>query len=329
MGPAVDNPMNYLEKLAEYNTDVYVRLEPIIKNAVEFDTGQLTDLTGEQFTTLVEQIKSLIYQAKNDKQIIDGQDKIDLEIAIEPILAKLDEIITVKNLQDIGMGGTPTRFEEIRYLFQGLESSGSRVEHMMDNFDGEFRSGAGATLERETAMAGPFTRLIWRPVKNALDAYRPERNNYTKKYAEMLQMLVDADRLGKDAIEANEIGFRFGNGGTVPGKVELLGAMLHIGNNSNKRKLLLGRGWATKLEDGSIDTTAWDSFMERMEDEGYINKDDWDFLQEVRDLNEEMSLGKIKITKEVYGYYFKEIEATPIVNKFGTYRGDMCLRSRS
>ena len=38
--------MNYLEKLAEYNTDVYVRLEPIIKNAVEFDTGQLTDLTG-------------------------------------------------------------------------------------------------------------------------------------------------------------------------------------------------------------------------------------------------------------------------------------------
>ena len=54
------------------------------------------------------------------------------------------------------MGGTPTRFEEIRYLFQGLESSGSRVEHMMDNFDGAFRSGAGATLERETVMAGIY-----------------------------------------------------------------------------------------------------------------------------------------------------------------------------
>ena len=28
------------------------------------------------------------------------------------------------------------------------------------------------------------------------------------------------------------------------GKAELLGAMLHTGNKSNLRKLLLGRGWA-------------------------------------------------------------------------------------
>ena len=238
VGPAIDSPMDYVDKLKLYNADVYERLAPIIQDAVDFNSRELTDLTGQQFTTLTEQIKSLIYQARNDKQIIDGQNKVDLEFAIEPILARLDEIITQKNLKEIGMDGTPTRFEEIRYIFQGFESSGSRVEHMMDNLDGAVRSGAGATLERETAMAGPFTRLIWRPVKNALDAYRPERNKYTKKYAAMLQMLVDADRIGKDAIEANEIGFRFGNGGTVPGKVELLGAMLHIGNNSNKRKLL-------------------------------------------------------------------------------------------
>ena len=178
----------------------------------------------------------------------DGQ-KVSLEREVATLSYELDRIAFIKNNEAIGQKGTLTRMEEVRYMFQGLESTTARVEHMMDNFDGAFRSGAGATLERETAMAGPFTRLIWRPVKNALDAYRPERNKYTKKYAAMLQMLVDVDRIGKDAIEANEIGFRFGNGGTVPGKVELLGAMLHIGNNSNKRKLLLGRGWATKLED--------------------------------------------------------------------------------
>ena len=180
VGPAIDSPMDYVDKLKLYNADVYERLAPIIQDAVDFNSKELTDLTGQQFTTLAEHIKSLIYQARNDKQIIDGQDKVDLEFAIEPILARLDEIITQKNLKEIGMDGTPTRFEEIRYIFQGFESSGSRVEHMMDNFDGAFRSGAGATLERETAMAGPFTRLIWRPVKNALDAYRPERNKYTK-----------------------------------------------------------------------------------------------------------------------------------------------------
>ena len=61
--------------------------------------------------------------------------------------------------------------------------------------------------------------------------------------------------------------------------------------------------------------------MSRMEDEGYINKDDWDFLQEVWDLNEEMKPIAQQAHKEVYGYYFQEIEATPIVNRFGTYRG--------
>ena len=321
VGPAVDNPTIYLDKLAAYNQDVYLRLQPIIEDATSFGAKELTDLTAQQFETLYEQIQSLDYQSRMDKVIEKDGKKVSLEREVATLSYELDRIAFIKNNEAIGQKGTLTRMEEVRYMFQGLESTTARVEHMMDNFDGAVRAGAGATLDRATAEAGPFTKLIWRPVKNALDAYRPERNKFTKKYAAMLQMLADAGRLGKEKIVSHEIDFTFGNGGTVPGKVELLGAMLHIGNSSNKRKLLLGRGWAEKLSDGSIDTSKWDAFMARMENEGYINKDDWDFLQEAWDLNEEMKPIAQKAHREVYGYYFKEIEATPIVNKFGTYRG--------
>tara|TARA_B100002019_G_scaffold120941_1_gene103882 strand:- start:3732 stop:12302 length:8571 start_codon:yes stop_codon:yes gene_type:complete len=321
VGPAVDNPTIYLDKLAAYNQDVYLRLQPIIEDATSFGAKELTDLTAQQFETLYEQIQSLDYQSRMDKVIEKDGQKVSLEREVAKLSYELDRIAFIKNNEAIGEKGTPTRMEEIRYAFQGLESTTARVEHMMDNFDGAVSAGAGATLDRATAEAGPFTKLIWRPVKNALDAYRPERNKFTKKYAAMLQMLADAGRLGKEKIVSHEIDFTFGNGGTVPGKVELLGAMLHIGNVSNKRKLLLGRGWANKLSDGSIDTSKWDAFMARMENEGYITKDDWDFLQEVWDLNEEMKPIAQKAHREVYGYYFKEIEATPIINKFGTYRG--------
>ena len=55
-------------------------------------------------------------------------------------------------------------------------------------------------------------------------------------------------------------------------KVELLGALLHTGNLSNKTKLLVGRGWGSLREDGSLDSTKWDAFEKRMQDEGYLTK---------------------------------------------------------
>ena len=50
------------------------------------------------------------------------------------------------------------------------------------------------------------------------------------------------------------IAYTFGSESHGRGKVELLGAMLHTGNDSNLRKLLLGRKWGKLREDGSLDT---------------------------------------------------------------------------
>ena len=75
--------------------------------------------------------------------------------------------------------------------------------------------------------------------------------------------------LGVSRISAPELGYEFGHSKGGSGKAELLHAILHTGNESNKRKLLLGRGWAATMGDGeSIDTGRWDRFIERMIREG-------------------------------------------------------------
>ena len=92
------------------------------------------------------------------------------------------------------------------------------------------------------------------------------------------------------------------------GKAELLGAMLHTGNTSNLRKLLLGRGWADINEDGSMNTTKWNTFVDRMINEGVLTNEDFVFLQEVWDLNQQMLPLLQNAHRDVYGYFFKTVE---------------------
>ena len=215
--------------------------------------------------------------------------------------------------------GKKARF--VRGLQQG-KSILRRVEHWADGMDGATQTGeglvGGVVLKRDEFGAGPFTKYIWRPVKDALNKYRIERANYTKQYSEMLSRL-DID---KKPITSDELGYTFGNESGGQGKLELLGAMLHTGNESNLRKLLLGRkGWGERNEDGSVNTSRWDAFIDRMKAEGILTAKDYQFMQDVWDLNERMKPLLQKAHMEVFGYYFKEIEATPIVNRFGSFRG--------
>jgi hypothetical protein len=84
---------------------------------------------------------------------------------------------------------------------------------------------------------------------------------------------------------------------------------------------LLGRGWARELGDGTIDTTRWDAFRLRMISEGVITKADMDFIQAVWDLNEELKPQAQRAHHDLFGYYFKEVQPTPVTTPWGVYRG--------
>ena len=325
LGPAVDKPSAYTDKLQAYNPDMFEQLKPLIEDLTNEGGQDIKDLTTEKFDTVYEMIQTLWYQSRRDKQVVIEGKRVELEAVVDELVDVMSRMKTpeplgvteaVPGFSFRGMG--KTRFA--RAMQQG-KAMLRRIEHWCDGMDGATKTGKGligsVVLERDEVQAGAFTRYIWRPVKDALNEYRIERTNYTKRYSQMISKL----NLPKGKIVSGEFGYTFGNANGDFGKAELLGAMLHTGNTSNLRKLLLGRGWAALNEDGSINTTAWDTFVARMINEGVLTKEDYTFLQEVWDLNEQMKPLIQKAHNDVYGYYFKEVEATPTVNRYGSFRG--------
>ena len=69
-----------------------------------------------------------------------------------------------------------------------------------------------------------------------------ERAQTLKRYRDLLKAIEPTLKPGR--IAAPELGYTFGFSKGDAGKAELLHAILHTGNESNKRKLLLGHGWA-------------------------------------------------------------------------------------
>jgi len=318
LGPAVDKPSAYTDKLQAYNPDMFEQLKPLIEDLTNEGQQDIKDLTGEKFDTVYEMIQTLWYQSRRDKQIVIEGKRVELEAVVDELVGVMSRMETPT---PVGVEAAPrTRVRFKRAMQQG-KAMVRRIEHWADGMDGATKTGQGligsVVLERDEVQAGAFTRYIWRPVKDALNKYRVERANYTKKYSQMISRLD----LPKGKITSGEFGYTFGNANGDFGKAELLGAMLHTGNTSNLRKLLLGRGWASINEDGSINTVAWNTFVTRMINEGVLTAKDYTFLQEVWDLNEQMKPLIQKAHNDVYGYYFKEVEATPIVNKYGSYRG--------
>ena len=256
------------------------------------------------------------YQSRREKQIVIEGQKLELEPIINELVERMDVMPKVKKT---GVTEAQSNLDKLHSKLQDTKAQLRRVEHWADGMDGADIQGSGAVLDRAGLEAGAFTKYIWRPVKNSLNEYRTAQIKFTKKYAEMLEQ-VD---FGNDVIVANEFDkpYTFGKQHNGRGKAELLGAMLHTGNKSNLRKLLLGRGWGKLREDGTLDTRQWDVFVKRMEDSNILTKKDYDFLQDVWNLNKEMLPLLQKTHKDVFGYYFKEIEASPTINKYGTYEG--------
>ena len=319
VGPAVENPAQYTEKLRAYNPDLFEQLKPIIEELTRDGGQDIKELTLKKFRTVHDMIQTLWHQSRQDKLAeIDGK-KIEIDAIADELLAAMSRMKTPVQPGTTEAPGKKAR--RVRALQQG-KSILRRVEHWADGMDGATQTGegliGGIVLKRDEFGAGPFTKYIWRPVKDALNKYRVERTNYTKQYSRMLSRL-DID---KKPITSDELGYTFGNESGGQGKLELLGAMLHTGNDSNKRKLLLGRkGWADINEDGSVNTSRWDAFIDRMKGEGILTEKDYQFMQDVWDLNERMKPLLQQAHMKVFGYYFKEIEATPIVNRFGSFRG--------
>ena len=293
--------LEYMETVGRNDPAMYGALKPTVDAAL-INAKPLPEMTMEELRGLNDELRSMWVLAKRSRQMeVDG-DLIEIEAAADELLGRMEEIGIPDQVP--GEKGAITNREELGLKLQFAKSILSRVEQWSERLDGRF--------------GGPFLRLVFQPVKDAADRYRTDRVAYREKFTAMLKAV--APMLPPGSIEAPELGYTFGNA-RDSGTAELLHALLHTGNDSNKRKLLLGRGWATENADGTLDTSRWDQFIERLISEGKLRKEHYDFAQGVWDLLEETKPLAQETHRKVFGRYFAEVTANEVVTPFGTYRG--------
>jgi Large polyvalent protein associated domain 22 len=288
------HPMEHLHLIKKYDEDAYMAMEALIEGVL-IPKESFSDMTVQEFMDVADVVQSLWDFAKTSKEIIVGGEKIEIETAISEIVEEAKKF--QKTPEQAKYNRTATDREKTIIDLMGLKAAFTRVEALVD------------------VMGETYRKYIFTEVSKAED----ERASVAKQYKEKIVNLSKPIREGMDlkkAIQADEIKFEFKN------KAELLGALLHTGNDSNKEKLLVGREWADQDEStGVLNTKNWDAFIERMENEGVLTKQDYDYIQSLWDLMEELKPRAQKSFKRIFGYYFDEITAQPFTNRFGTYRG--------
>ena len=298
LGKTDKEPLQYLSKIKEYNPDAYETISGIVTSIVD-NPDDYKNISYGQFVDLIDVLNSLWHLSKDVKEIeIDGK-KVQIESAAEELLSQAEVFKKPKKQEKYNR--TATDSEKLRKGLLGVKAMLQRFEHWVDVMD-------------LGNVSGPFKKYLYQQVSDASDQYLTERKKYKEKIVKLSEPIRKSMDLTKK-IESPELNFEFKN------KAELLGALLHVGNESNLKKLLVGREWGALNEDGSVNTSNWDKFLDRMHRNGTLTKADWDYIQALWDLMEDIKPMAQKAHRKVFGFYFNEITSQKVNTPFGEYRG--------
>jgi len=289
---------NYMAALKAYDPDAWAALDETVTDALaiakpvdELTVGEFQDLTAT-----IDQMWQLSRETQNS--VIEGRQVENAEIRAALV-------------QELSKDGPPKERPGKSQAVTKAERR-NRALWSVRNFFGR--------AEEWALRRGPdFTKYVWRPVSQAGDAYRTLQREHLPALQAALETLAqDVHKVRR--IEAPEIGYTFG-ASEITGVMEIVGALRHVGNESNYRKLLLGREWATQNAEGVLDDSRFRAMLDRFHREGVIKKHHWDYVQAEWDLHETVKPEVQRAHRRMTGSYFAEITAAPVTTPFGVYAG--------
>ncbi|MEL4522648.1 GNAT family N-acetyltransferase [Acinetobacter baumannii] len=294
LGRESTNYEHQLELIRKYDPTTYAEIQNI--GALP-ENQNYRELTLEQFNAVMAAVETLWHRSKENKIWHTTNEAFEREQVREELIQQTGGKKSVEKFQQTLLGRDKTA--ELKAKFMELGASAKRVDQVVTWLDG--------------GASGKFRTYLINPMQDALAKYRIEK-------AKMLKDVVDIfegfGKLDNSKIAAPEL-----NNFTFVGKQSLLHAILHTGNLSNKERLVLGYGWGARLEDGSVDFSAWDQFFSRMVKEGVITKKDMDNIQNLWNLFDKYKEQAQITHKKINGRYFDELPRTPISTPFGEYEG--------
>ncbi|EPX3238727.1 GNAT family N-acetyltransferase [Acinetobacter baumannii] len=294
LGRESTNYEHQLELIRKYDPTTYAEIQNI--GALP-ENQNYRELTLEQFNAVMAAVETLWHRSKENKIWHTTNEAFEREQVREELIQQTGGKKSVEKIQQTLLGRDKTA--ELKAKFMELGASAKRVDQVVTWLDG--------------GASGKFRTYLINPMQDALAKYRIEK-------AKMLKDVVDIfegfGKLDNSKIAAPEL-----NNFTFVGKQSLLHAILHTGNLSNKERLVLGYGWGARLEDGSVDFSAWDQFFSRMVKEGVITKKDMDNIQKLWNLFDKYKEQAQITHKKINGRYFDELPRSPISTPFGEYEG--------
>ncbi len=294
LGRESTNYEHQLELIRKYDPTTYAEIQNI--GALP-ENQSYRELTLEQFNAVMSAVETLWHRSRENKVWHTTNEAFEREQVREELIQQSGGKKSIEKIQQTLLGRDKTA--ELKARFMELGASAKRVDQVITWLDG------GPT--------GKFRKYLINPMQDALAKYRIEK-------AKMLKDVVDIfegfGKLDNSKIAAPEL-----NNFTFVGKQSLLHAILHTGNMSNKERLVLGYGWGARLEDGSVDFSAWDQFFNRMITENVITKADMDNIQKLWNLFDRYKEQAQVTHKKINGRYFDELPRTPVSTPFGEYEG--------
>lgn len=297
IGKADKPASSYLDKIKTYDPDTYETVSAMVE-ASSKDAKNFRETTFDAYSGMFNDVQAIWSIAKTSQEMTIEGKKISKEQAKSALSSRLGEMNLPKNRK--GYDKALSNWDKTKINLMGMKSALRRVEPWADSMD----SGK---------LDGPFRKYIWNPISESIAKYRKAKEPFMKKYLDLLNQIKSS--LTNKTIDSKELGYQFKD------KAELLGAMLHSGNESNLSKLLKGRGWADVDINGNVNAGRWYAFLKRMITEGVVTKADYDFLQGVWDLHESVKADAQRVHKKLYGHYFNEITAQKITTPWGEYKG--------
>jgi hypothetical protein len=291
LGEAEKTPADYLAQVEHYDPELHADLQ-VLMQGLPAPAADHRSLTMADFREVRDRVQAIWSLARSTREIeIDGQ-RVAIKTAAAELAQQLEGEKPAKREQIVGRN----EHLDLRMRLSGIRAGLRRVEHWAD-------------------ASGPFRKYVWQPISEAVTKYRDAKQQHVGRFLELLKTIEPTLKPGKIAAPELADGAHFAD------RSALLHALLHTGNASNRKKLLLGYGWAQELEDGSLDTTRWDRFLARMHAEKRITAADWQFVQATWDLLEAMKPDAQAAHKRMFGAYFAEITADPVETPFGPLRG--------
>ena len=292
----------YLKQLEVYDAAAFSKVSGLTKALSDIAPMSYKKLTHEQFNDVMDVVETVYNLSESENNIlVDG-----LEVNTFDAIDEMGATLAKQTSKKINKEDTSWK------KFKGAVASGdamlTRVEHLTHFLD-------------EADNQGAFTKYVWNIGNEA-------QLDYTEAYSQELEKLIATLKGPLKGLTQSKVKIDLSTyfKGVDPdlaiiSKSELFMMLLHSGNKSNKKKLLLGRNLGTEDLEGNLVSEEYDRFIQEMFDKGIVDKDLMDGVQAIWDQFETFKPRLQKSYKRVTGTFFNEIEANTFKTPWGDYRG--------